>query len=119
MKNFLMKHIEGMLITFNLTHFEVQLIPCKKMKVVMDIQVNYDYLEAVIRYGKIVEDAWKRGDKDYILGALCHEITHILVGEITDDLAQTKKRTKLEERAVEHISRLLVRAYQGGFNGRK
>jgi hypothetical protein len=112
LREFLEKHIVGMLVCFNLTHFGVKLARVKKLVALMDIYIDYEYLTAEIRYGKKIDVAWKLGQKERIIQILSHEITHIITGEVTDDLTIGKARQKTEERANEHLSRLLYRLYR-------
>ena len=76
----------------------------------MDILVDYEYLDAVIRYGRVVSKAFKRGDHEYVIRALAHETTHILTGEVKMTRRCFAPRL-FDERATEHISRLLFRLF--------
>jgi len=112
LEKFLVYHASRMQQCFVLEHFDVGIMRVKNIRAAMDVSVDYEYLDVVIRYGKQVETRWALGQKEQILETLAHELTHILTGEITDGLTMSKTRNKAEERATEHISRLLLRLYR-------
>ena len=109
---FLVHHCQKMQRCFVIEHFEVSFLRIKKCAGVMDINIDYEYLDAVIRYDGDVEVLWKTGQKEAILKVLCHELTHILTGMATDGITLTRQQTKQDEQANEHISRLLYRLYR-------
>jgi len=112
LQNFLLHHAQRMQYCFVIEHFQVSFLEVRRLAATFDIIVDYEYLDAVIRYGSQVRKLWDKGDKEEILGALAHELTHILTGNITDGLAQTVKLRKRDEQTTEHISRLLYRLYK-------
>ena len=112
LSQFLVYHVGKMLHCFILEHYEVSLLRLKKMPAVFDILVDYEYMDAVIRYGEKVEAMWKTGQTEAILESLAHELTHIFTGSITEHLKMTKRMRIHEERATVHISRLLYKLYK-------
>lgn len=106
-----MKHTLGMLKCFHLEHFDIYLGGETKTAN-MDISVDYKYLTATICINKGMAQLYKIGNREEILTCLCHEITHILTGVITDGIALDKQQTKQDEQATEHLSRLLYRLYR-------
>lgn len=111
--SFLTYHCQRMQYCFVIEHFEISFLQVKRLGATFDILVDHEYLDAVIRYGNTVVKLWEEGDKESILKALAHELTHVLTGNITDELSQTQKLRKREEQTTEHISRLLFRLYKG------
>jgi hypothetical protein len=111
LKKFLLFHSSRMLKCFNLNHFEIYLVGKTKSVSGMDVLVDYEYLSATIRYGKKMEILWKHKEKNEILTYLCHEISHLLTGAMTDGITVSKALQKADEQTTEHISRLLLRLY--------
>ena len=112
LQEYLVYHTSKMMRCFFIEHFDVSLQKAKLPQgTTMDIRVDYEYLNAVIRYGKSVKILWKIRDKKEILASIAHELTHILTGEITDGMKTTRNQNKIEEQTTEHISRLLLRLY--------
>jgi len=110
LQNFLEFHLARMQECFNITHFDVE-IHRDQITSAMEICVDYEYLDADIAYGKQAILRWKRGDKIRILKWLAHELTHIITGELKTNHKKTE-RTFYDERATEHLSRLLFRLYR-------
>lgn len=108
LKKFLRKHLDQMLVCFKLTHFDVYL-KRKNISAKMQIATDLEYLEALIEYGKQAEQAWEQKKHQDLLLWLCHEVTHILLAEIK---SKRKRYRFYNERATEHISRLLYELYR-------
>jgi len=107
--SFLKNHLKQMQKCFVVENFDVN-IRFEEIKSAMEITVDYEYLEADIVYGDKVKKLWEQNKIDQILKYLVHEITHILTGEVKIDKKNFCK-TYHDERATEHISRLLYRLY--------
>lgn len=110
LKSFLLKHLKQMQKCFVVENFDIK-VRYEKINSSMEITVDYEYLEAEIFYGDKVKMLWNKGKTDVILKYLCHEVTHIMTGEVKIDRNNFCK-TYHDERATEHISRLLFRLYQ-------
>lgn len=112
---FLLFHIFAMQECFNLCHFMVEVKESKakslQSSTLFEIEVDYEYMEAVIRYGKVAKSLWHKDNEEKLLLGLAHELTHILTGEIKG-INRNKAQVFYDERATEQISRLLYRLYK-------
>ena len=108
---FVRKHGASLLKMLQLNHFRVY-IATGKTKASMDIQVDYTYLRAYVRIGKDVHEAYARGDHDYVVECLCHELTHIIVGIPMHKVKHRAKFLEQEESAVELLSRHIFELYK-------
>lgn len=108
---FVSHHLKMMQICFCVEQFDVELRWKKREKYKMEISVDYEYLEATIWLGKQVEQEWARQGYRNILLWLAHELTHILTGEVKMSKSNFCVRFH-DERATEHISRLLYKLYE-------
>jgi len=114
LQQFLELHIEQMKVCFNITNFDIG-IQRGETSNQMEISVDYEYLDAGIVYDKKIIRSWKDKDTVRILKCLAHELTHILTGELKTNHKKTEC-TFYDERATEHISRLLYRLYTKEMN---
>jgi hypothetical protein len=110
LQEFLFKHIRQMLFVYRLTHFDVTL-NLTRSPFMMDIIVDYVYINAELRIGKSIHKAWKKGNKEKILQCLAHELTHIATGIATHKAKNRSKFLEHEEAATELISRVFYRLY--------
>jgi len=117
---FVHTHLAGLLNCMNLSHFALTVQFTTLKNATMDITPDHRYLEGKMRIDtKMVMAHWKLGERDEILEALAHEITHLLTSEMSDPfqwVCRAKKQTEaeihFEERVTEHVSRLALRLYK-------
>lgn len=110
--HFLVGHLQRMQRCFVIEHFEISILGVKRIGGIFDILVDYEYLDAVIRYGHEAVALWNTGKREELVKALVHECSHCLTGSVTDGMKLTKHQRKLDEQANEHLSRLLYRLYR-------
>lgn len=119
LQRFVHKHVAGLCICMNLSHFNIKVHFCKLKDATMDIEVDYRYLEAMIRMDIVLVTKMWRHDKSEILAYLAHELTHCITQEMSDPFAskteclkETKQQIHFEERVTETVSRLALRLYK-------
>lgn len=111
LEKFLIRHTAAMLVCFNLTHFTVMFKRRPKLDCSAEIDIDLEYLEAVIFYGKKLEATYRR-DKKEVLKVLAHELSHIILENLAETPGSPKKKHRIAcEQATEHVSRLLYRLY--------
>lgn len=112
---FLLLHVYDMQRCFNLGHFMVAVKESKAKSLqsanMFDIEIDYEYMEAVIRFGKVANDLWRKNKHEKLLLGLAHELTHIITGELKNT-HRKKFQTYYDERVTEQIARLLYRLYK-------
>jgi len=111
-QSFLEFHLDMMVRCFNLTHFELTIVRKNSLLATMDIDIDTQYLYGEIRYGKTIVKAYNKGEEDFVLQSLAHEVTHCLTAQLSCFYKTTKLRLKTEEQVTEHISRLLFQYYK-------
>ena len=110
--DFLNKHSKEMLFVFCLSHFEVTFKRRKNLDCLAEIDTDLEYLSATIFYGNRLEKLYRSGAYEEVLKTLAHEITHILLENLSETPGSNSKSHKVAcEQATEHVSRLLYRLY--------
>lgn len=122
MRNAIASHVSNIRYVVGLDDFQVYIdsMEDKSTKSVhelitlMSIDVRYDYIYAYISCNeKEVERLWENKSYFDIIMALCHELAHIITGELTSEIkVPYRGRGRiLEERLTERVGRLIHRVY--------
>lgn len=115
-ESFVRGHLGHILKCADLNHYRLySLKSYSKAGEAMTIEPEPNYLDFDLRYEiNWAADMWEEKDYDELISTLCHEVTHLPVGEI-DLVPKIKKQNEvldpLFERFVEHTSRWLRRCY--------
>lgn len=119
---FLQNHLSNLIDVAKVSNFDVDIIPAEldnkdfkgpspsKMTSVTD----YEYLYCTIRYNKhLLSKSFKNKCYQYIIGLLCHEVTHIITGEAFDinKIKYSGDGKYYQERLTEHVSRFIYKIY--------
>lgn len=109
--------LKNMLQVFMLTHYNIRVIYEENLETQMEMWVDHEYLEGKIYFGKRIVELFFQ-NADAVIEVLCHEVTHVFTTMLTDEWKGKKngklhkRQTKLEEQVTEHLSRILMFAYQ-------
>lgn len=115
-EQFVHNHIEHILRCGNLSHYYLRSLDDQEpSELGMSIVNDPKYLDFTLHYNQhYAASEWHRGGHDELIATLCHEVTHIVAGEI-DISPKVRKMADiidpLFERFVEHTSRWLLRCY--------
>ena len=98
--------IQKLLKHLLITEYTVTLRYEKKLKSVMEINVDHEYLEAEIAYGKSTVNRFMT-EPDYVEETIFHEVMHIITTRLTDERKglSKKKFLKVEEQTNEHLAK--------------
>ena len=109
--DYLERLLKTLLVHLMITNYTVSIKYCKHLDCFMDIDVDHEYLEAHIRFGKLIVKSFTRGDYAFVKATLLHELTHILTSRLTEMKGMSKrKRTETEESVNEHISKIILQS---------
>lgn len=108
-------HVAHILCCGNLSHYYLRTLDSHKMSSSFTIIPDAQYLEFRLKYSiNYAKDEIESGDYDDLIRTLCHEVTHIPIGEI-DIIPKLRKMNEvidpLFERMTEHTSRWLYCLY--------
>jgi hypothetical protein len=110
-KEYLENLLKRILRLMMLTHYEVEIKYYKGLDAQMDIDIDHEYLNAEIRFGRKVVMLFLEGNARQITATLVHECTHILTSQLTKSRKGLSKRKflEIEEATNEHISKIILK----------